>query len=249
MVAGRKPTVSLSIDIRQGEQISGSEFRRRLNRNGIPTSTKDIRHLTRSGVLRRDAEGYFVWPHCADDLADIKGDRSIAPQMPNLDESIKRRSPNAVERIDRGSKKVDHDDQPNDDYEQRIKLNIADDDLKLPKIVLQLINDLNQLKDSALSGTHAYAKTFNELIKARSAQTEMLVRDGELIERAGVEEAAKMSGQHQRNIWMNLPERIAVEFAEEAGIDRRLAYDLLMKHIHATLLMISQETGEQYDKK
>ncbi len=232
-MAGETPHRPPNPDTRYGEKISLAQFVRRVEQAGQTTSHSSLNNYRMQGILTRTLDKKFVWPHCMEDLKKYRDATTGAYRSARSDRGTTRNKPAQYTGETPEEQPPETEVVPID---PAIAKTISPNDLNLPSIVLQLSADLRALKGTALGGTFQYARTYNELIKAEKSQTEMLVRKGELVDRKKVEEMARLQASYQRNIWLNLPERIAVEFAEEAGIDRRLAYDL----------SISNETLESY---
>lgn len=171
---------------------------------------RSVHQYLERGHVFRNKNGMLIWPHCK---TDLESSRRL---------HVKQRAEGLIPT----------------DISKKPPIKISREDLHNPELVQSLIAVFARQQDSALSGTYRFAKAFEQLLKVEKAQTAMLAERGDLIDRRAAEESLAAAARHKRNVWMDTPERIAAEFAKEAGIDHRRAYDLLTKHIHATLELI-----------
>lgn len=220
---------SHGFDTREGEEIRPAEFSRRM---GVDQSY--VNSWERLGHVFRNKNDRFVWPHCRNDLETRKQNHVKAKAEKRTAALVRRENAKTTGEIPPAKPQAPG----------KPPINISRKDITNNKLVHWLIAGMENLQDTALAGTYQFAKAFEQLLKVEKAQTAMLVEKGDLIDRKAAFDTALAQANHKRNVWMNTPERIAVEFAEEAGIDRRLAYDLLTKHIHATLELIADSADD-----
>ena len=223
-------------DWRVGEFITGVEAARRL---GINASR--VNQLTKTGRLKVTEQGRYVWPHVKHDYLAGKKYPLRTRQPSPVDGVQRKRSPRPKKKDAPPAPQGTAPSPPSTDAPTPpstvfdISLNIKSDDLvKLEPIEL-LIEAIKKGEEGALGVSYQYGRTMTELLGVREQQLKILKLEDSIIDRTVAMDYVQKLFQHMRNIFLNLPERVATEFAEEAGIDRRLAFDLLSKYIHKAL--------------
>lgn len=221
-------------DTRIGEYITREEAGKRCGVNPSRLS-----QLLEKGVVKKTEQGRYVWPHVKYDIEAARKQPYRATQVKPAGK-VKRGpkpkqkgAPPAPEGTAPSTAPTNTPQPPSTVFD--ISLNIKSEDLVKPEPIELLIEAIRKGEEGALGVSYQYGRTMTELLGVREQQLKILKLEDTIIDRTLATDYVQKLFQHVRNVFLNLPERVATEFAEEAGIDRRLAFDLLSKYIHRAL--------------
>ena len=195
------------------EWISGSEVGKRL---GVPPQR--IGALAASGVLpRRFTDQKYPWPATSETYArwDAEKRGQVLYTNGNFDKQLSDLNTQSP------APPIDKSDPPVMDAKQQ-----AVDYANL-SVGEQVINAIQQHTKGAEGTAYAWSRALKEAIAARSAMLELLGQEGKTLKREEVETWLYNISRHNRDIWLNWPQLVATEIAEELNVDANLLYGIL----------------------
>lgn len=106
------------------------------------------------------------------------------------------------------------------------------DNLSETEQIIQAIQ--NNIKGSE-KAAYAWSRSLKEAIAARSDLIKLLDLEKKTLERSRVETWLFNMSRHNRDLWLNWPQLVCNEMAEELNIDASLLYSIMMKGVRQNL--------------
>lgn len=205
--------------------LSAKDFAEKLG-----TTRKTVNKLAREGHLTRMRDNSFPWPQAKYEWEKYQQGRQ--KQRPVLSQQKLMKS--IIE-----NDETDFDNFPTDDNQDQISpISNSDQrkkDLNNLSISAQIIDALQKNIDGSENSAYYWARALNEATKARTSMLAMLDAESKTLKRDDVETWVYNVSRQNRDIWLNWPQRVSTEMAEELGVDARLMNDILLKAVRKNL--------------
>lgn len=201
----------------------------------LGTTRKTINQLAREKHLTR-ARGLFPWPQAKYEFGIYQQKRLINQPLlaeKKLRSGIIENEQQMVPIVNPDLQISDEDIPKEDDFETSIDKRKKD--LLNLSFGEQIIDALKKRIDGSENSAFHWSRALNESIKARTSMLEMLEQESKTLKRAEVETWLYNVSRQNRDSWLNWPQRVAVEMAEQLGVDTRLLNDILMKSVRENL--------------
>lgn len=196
------------------ELVSSKELAKHL---GI--SRNNINVLACAGHLTRKAKGglwFYSWPAAKDEYKNYLDKRKHQHhRQDQIDGMI--------------SQPFSDQNQILTPEEQRTK------DIETLSIGQMIIDGLKKHIDGVENTAFHWARALNESIKARQSMLELLEAESKTLKYEDVELWVMNVSRQNRDVWLNFPQRISTEMANELGVDVRLMNDVLSRHVRNNL--------------
>ena len=111
--------------------------------------------------------------------------------------------------------------------------------------LMQLLKDGEPGSDKK---TYQWARAMNELIKVKQQQIKLLGMEDKTVDIEDVEKWVFETSRQNRDAWLNWPQVVSLEMAQELGVEPGLMNDILLKHIRKHLDKISR-LPDSYESK
>lgn len=209
------------------EWISAAECARRLS-----TNYQKLNNLAIQGHMqKRMRDQKFPWP-----LAKEQYDK----WMGNRREQVVYSSGDIDKELSEGLAKNTQSPAPQYDTETDDDVPVMDrkdtgvdyNNLSLGEQVIHSIQ--NRIKGSEKL-SYSWSRALKEAIDARSAMLKLLEQEGKTLERAAVESWLYNVSRHNRDLWLNWPQLVSNEIAEELGCDSNILYGILNRLVRENL--------------
>lgn len=211
--------------------LSAQEFADKLG-----TSKKNVNRLARDGVLTRLRDKSFPWPKAKYEWQKYLQQREKQQPMLSQKNASKDIIPKKDDLVDDESEdiiNIDGDEISDDPIEQRKK------DLNALSVGERIIDALKRNVKGAENSSYHYARALSESAKARKQLLEILEMESKTLKTEEVQNWLYQISRQNRDIWLNWPQRVATEMAEQLGVDARLMNDVLMKAVRFNLERIA----------
>lgn len=201
--------------------LSASEVARRLD-----SKPQKISGLAMQGILpRRATDGKYPWPATKDTFERWQGNRPerVIYSNGDFDKELSKMSSETP------APEIDKDDAPLIDMRST---GVDYNNLSLGEQVIHSIQ--NRIKGSEKLA-YSWSRALKESIDARSAMLKLLEQEGKTLDRKAVDDWLYNASRHNRDMWLNWPQLVATEIAEEVGCDSNLLYGVLNRLVRANL--------------
>lgn len=206
------------------ELLKAEEVARRLG-----VSKPSVNRLARDGYLTRTNWNKFPWPKTLDEFKTYQNGKSRnAPIISQMEgKTVLETTPF----LDIPENEIPKVDLPPEQtlYEQRKK------DLETMSLGQKILEGLKRQIDGTENTAYNWARALNEHVKARQSMLDLLEQEGKTLKYSDVETWLMNVSRQNRDQWLNWPQRVATEMAEELGIDSRMMNDILMRHVRENL--------------
>lgn len=180
-------------------------------RMGPPVNRMKVGTWARSGKISKGTDSKYPWPLVRDEIRKVLNSNKV------IDPDKRAKAP----QVEQARIEV----QP----EEAIKLSASE-------MVLQ---ELQRGMEGADGRAYQWARAMNEVLKVRKDQLKILEMEGKTVSRQEAENRMFTVSRQNRDIWLNWPQVVAVEMAEELGIDAKAMHDILKKHVRKNLERIA----------
>lgn len=215
------------------EWISATEAAKRLS-----TNYQKLNQLAVQGhVQKRLTDAKFPWPLIKEQYEKWMGNRreQVVYTNGNLDQqiadSLNNNGQSPAPDIDNSDIAVMDQKQVAVDYNN---LSVGE----------QIIMAIQNRTKGAEGTAYAWSRALKEAIGARSAMLELLEQEGKTLKREEVETWLYTVSRHNRDIWLNWPQLVANEIAEELNVDANLLYGILIRLVRVNLDRIATLPSE-----
>ena len=213
------------------EHLSPTEAGERLG-----CSRQRLNRLAIDGIVsKRMTDGKFPWPRVKEQYAEYLGNRreQVVYSGGNIDQEL---SDGLAKNAQSPAPEYDDDDPDDVPVMDRKETGVDYNNLSLGEQVIHSIQ--NRIKGSEKL-SYSWSRALKEAIDARSAMLKLLDQEGKTLERAAVESWLYNVSRHNRDLWLNWPQLVSNEIAEELGCDSNLLYDILIRLVRENLERIA----------
>lgn len=201
----------------------------------VGTTSKTISLLGARGILTRNKKKQYPWPPCRYEWeAYQKGrliDKPLLKDLKAKKELTKNATADMHEHLAEEHIKIE--DAAEDSIQQR------KNDLKSMSTGEKIIEALKKGVSGSENSAFYWARALNESVKARQGMLELLETESKTLKREEVETWLYQVSRQNRDIWLNWPQRVSTEMAEQLGIDSRMMNDVLMAAVRKNLERIA----------
>lgn len=180
----------------------------------------------------------YEWPDCGKIVLNLDSS-SRYPSRPSS--GLKNVSTHPVKLSDQEPIQDQHQSK---DYEEREGFN-REIDVRNLNIGERIIIELKNRVKGSDGLAYQWGRSLNEVVKSRKQLIELLQMEGKYLPKKEVEDWVYQTSRQNRDMWMNWPQLISQEMAEELGIDGKLMHDILLRHVRKNLERIAT-LPEQY---